>query len=125
SLVKKLGIKPNSTLMLIHTPKDFEKTLGNIPKGVSISKNSKAKSDLIIWFAKSKNEVEKRIRQISNSLTEKGSVWVAWQKKTSEVKTDLNQTIVRKIGLDSGIVDYKICSIDKTWSALLFTRRKP
>ena len=27
-------------------------------------------------------------------------------------------------GLAAGLVDYKICSIDETWSALKFTRRK-
>ncbi len=29
----------------------------------------------------------------------------------------------RETGLAAGLVDYKICSIDETWSALLFTRR--
>jgi hypothetical protein len=39
--------------------------------------------------------------------------------------TDLTQQQVREVGLDAGLVDYKICAIDRTWSGLLFTRRKP
>jgi hypothetical protein len=31
---------------------------------------------------------------------------------------------VRQVGLASGLVDYKICSVDATWSGLRFTRRK-
>ncbi len=31
---------------------------------------------------------------------------------------------VRSIGLAAGIVDFKICAIDATWSGLCFTRRK-
>jgi hypothetical protein len=52
-----------------------------------------------------------------------GSLWIAWPKKASSVNSDLTQTYVRKTGLAAGLVDYKICSIDATWSGLLFTRR--
>jgi len=31
---------------------------------------------------------------------------------------------VRETGLATGLVDYKVCAIDATWSGLLFTRRK-
>jgi hypothetical protein len=50
-------------------------------------------------------------------------VWIAWPKKASGVATDLSQQVVRGIGLSAGLVDYKICAIDKTWSGLLFTKR--
>jgi hypothetical protein len=32
--------------------------------------------------------------------------------------------LVRETGIDLGLVDYKICSVDKTWSAMLFAQRK-
>jgi hypothetical protein len=51
-------------------------------------------------------------------------MWIAWPKKASKMVTDLTQQVVRERGLASGLVDYKICSIDATWSGLLFTRRK-
>ena len=46
-------------------------------------------------------------------------------KKASKVNSDLTQNIVRQTGLDSGLVDFKICSVDETWSGLRFTQRKP
>ena len=39
--------------------------------------------------------------------------------------TDLTQQYVRETGLAAGLVDYKICAVDATWSGLLFTRRQP
>jgi hypothetical protein len=33
--------------------------------------------------------------------------------------------VVRRFGLASGFVDYKVCAIDPAWSGLLFARRKP
>ena len=54
-----------------------------------------------------------------------GALWIAWPKQASGVASDLTQQHVREIGLATGLVDYKICAIDATWSGLLFTRRKP
>ena len=50
-------------------------------------------------------------------------VWIAWPKKASAIDSDLTQQIVRKAGMDVGMVDYKVCSIDQDWSGLLFTWR--
>jgi hypothetical protein len=57
-------------------------------------------------------------------LPEKTAFWIAWPKQTSGVATDLKEDIVRELGLSAGWVDYKICSIDETWSGLCFARRK-
>ena len=51
-------------------------------------------------------------------------VWIAWPKKASGAGTDLTQQVIRQTGLDAGLVDYKICAIDPTWSGLAFVRRK-
>jgi hypothetical protein len=55
----------------------------------------------------------------------KGRLWIAWPKKESGIKSELTQQKVRNAGLATGWVDYKICSINTIWSALLFTKRKP
>ncbi len=58
-----------------------------------------------------------------NRLSDGASLWIAWPKKTSGVGTDLTQAVVRKMGMGAGLVDYKICAIDSTWSALCFSPR--
>jgi hypothetical protein len=50
-------------------------------------------------------------------------VWIAWPKRSSGVKSDLTQPIVRRTAEAAGLVDYKIIAIDATWSGLLFTLR--
>ncbi len=50
-------------------------------------------------------------------------LWIAWPKQASGVASDVTQQDVRRGGLDAGLVDYKICAIDRTWSALKFSRR--
>jgi len=122
-LVKKLGIKANSIVVLNNVPKDFEKSLDKLPEGVKLKRRNTGFRDITIWFAKSVMELENHVEKVSG-MVEKGGLWIAWPKKASGVSTDLSEKCVRRVGLASGLVDYKICSIDETWSGLLFSWRK-
>jgi len=123
-LPKKLGIKEGSVVALVGAPGDFEKTLGRLPKGAVTRRGVRGKCDLAVWFTKSRSDLDGRIARMG-ALPGAGGLWIAWPKKASGVASDLTQTIVRKVGLASGLVDYKVCSIDATWSGLRFARRKP
>ena len=48
----------------------------------------------------------------------------AWPKKSSGVTSDLTQPLVRAYGLARGLVDYKVASMDRTWTGLRFARRR-
>ncbi len=39
------------------------------------------------------------------------------------VETDVDENVVRKSGLDAGLVDVKVCAVDVTWSGLKFVYR--
>jgi hypothetical protein len=123
SLTEKLGVKAHSVLALIGAPEGFEKTLGELPVGAELRAGSDEARDLTIWFARSRQELLKELESVA-AQAEPGPLWIAWPKKASGVASDLSQQVVRETGLASRLVDYKICSIDATWSGLLFTRRK-
>jgi hypothetical protein len=123
-LVKKLGIKPGMTLALVNAPNDFEQTLGKLPRDVNLRKGARGRADIAIWFARSKEDLEGRMKKIAGLIDENGRLWIAWPKKASGLKSDLSQQVIRRQGLAIGLVDYKVCSIDATWSGLLFTWRK-
>ena len=44
----------------------------------------------------------------------------SWPKKSSEVKTDLDENKIRDYALSIGLVDVKVCAVDETWSGLKF-----
>jgi len=50
-------------------------------------------------------------------------LWVSWPKKSSGVATDLDEKVVREIGLKAGLVDVKVCAVTDIWSGLKFVRR--
>jgi len=122
-LPKKLGIKPGHTVVLAGAPGDFEKTLGALPEGVELRRQNRGARELTIWFVTARRDLEGRMARMVKAVGD-GAVWIAWPKKASGVRTDVTEPVVRSTGLAAGLVDYKICAIDATWSGLLFTRRK-
>jgi hypothetical protein len=124
-LPRKLGIKPDTVVMLLGAPEGFEATLEPLPQNVRFRRRAQGLANLVLLFAKSKKEMERRFPTAARCLAVGGGLWIAWPKKASGVATDLTQAAVRSFGLGSDFVDYKICAIDETWSGLLFARRKP
>ena len=122
-LPKKLGIKSKSLVSLVGAPKEFRRTLGSLPEGARLRNGPRGRADLTVWFAHSHRDLQRRIRALARQANY-GPLWIAWPKKASGVLTDLSEPVVRQAGLAAGLVDYKICAIDATWSGLLFSRRK-
>jgi len=122
SLPTKLGIRAGTMVLLAGAPADFEKMLQPTPAAIRLLRRA-SRARIVLLFVKSLRELERRFPVCAGVLEERGGIWIAWPKKTSGVITDLTQAAVRKFGLESGFVDYKICAIDETWSGLLFARR--
>lgn len=121
-LVKKLGIKPASRLVLVGAPPGFRRELAGLPGGVRVTSKAIDGADLAIWFVKSRRELDGRVPTISLDMGQ--GLWIAWPKKASGVVTDLTEDLIRRAGLAHGLVDYKVCAINDVWSGLKFARRK-
>ena len=122
-LVKKLGIKAGMTVGLVNEPDGFRQALDELPPGVSFQKDASARYPLQVWFVRSRGELLEGMGGMAAQV-ERGSLWIAWPKKGSSQASDVGEQVVRESGLAAGLVDYKICAIDDTWSGLLFARRK-
>ena len=123
-LPKKLGIKQGATVALVDAPPDFEQTLGKLPEGVELRRGVAGRPDVIMLFTTERAHLEAGVPEMKDAMPDGGRLWLAWPKKASGVVTDVSEPVVREIGLAAGLVDYKICAIDSTWSGLLFARRK-
>jgi hypothetical protein len=124
-LPKKLGIKEGTRLTLFNAPKDFGKTLGDLPSGVAVRHKPAGKSDVIVLFETQFSRFESSFAKAAALMPESGGMlWVAWPKKAARVATDLDENLIRDFGLAAGLVDTKVCAIDATWSGLRFSRRR-
>jgi hypothetical protein len=122
-LDRKLGIKPDHAVALLNTPDGFLEYLGPLPDGVQIVDDPKPKLDVVVLFVKEAADLKRTFGRVARRLNPAGGLWVAWPKKASGVATDLTDNVVRRIGLDAGLVDNKVCAIDEVWSGLRFVIR--
>jgi len=122
-LVEKLGIGEGFKIIIINPPENFHNVLGKLPKGVFVTGTLKGPLDFIHFFTKKRGELESKFPFLKRALSLNGVLWISWPKASSKVETDLNETVVRKIGLKNGLVDVKVSAIDATWSGLQFVYR--
>lgn len=122
-LAKKLGIKEGHKLALLRAPEGFEDVL-DLDDSVRVVRRLRAVADVIVFFVDEAAELERRFDGLAEKLEPSGGLWIAWPKKASGKKTDLDGNYVRGVGLASGLVDNKVCAIDETWSGLRFVVRK-
>jgi hypothetical protein len=122
-LPKKLGIAAGTRVALVGAPAGFEGTLRKLPEGATLQRGPAVSGDLVLWFVRSRAELESGVSDVV-PLSEGGRVWIVWPKRASGVLSDLTQQVVREAGLAAGMVDFKVASVDETWSGLRFTRRQ-
>jgi hypothetical protein len=124
-LFKKLGIKPGMRVCIVHEPAGYDQTLADLPDGVHLSDKlgDAGTEEMIQFFTVGEEVLEREFAALKEALTFNGTLWIAWPKKASGMATDLNENIVREIGLKNGLVDVKICAIDEVWSGLKFVYR--
>jgi len=120
-LPRKLGIKDEFHVALLGMPSDVKAELKSSLAACRI--DTRGPFDFAMIFVKSAADLKKKFPAISKRLAPDGMLWVSWPKKASGVATDLAENEVRRIGLEAGLVDVKVCAVNDVWSGLKFVIR--
>lgn len=123
-LVKKLGIKPNYSCLILHEPQHYLDLLFELPENTEFTDKANGTFDFIHAFYRKVDDLTTEWPQLKMCLKKDGSLWVSWPKGSSKMETDMNANDVRRIGLQCGLVDVKVCAVDNDWSGLKFMFRK-
>jgi hypothetical protein len=115
-LVKKLGIKDDSVVLLMNAPKNYAL------KGVTFAK--KGPADIVHLFVTSLKELETFLPQARKAMKIDGAIWVSWYKKAAKIPTDVTEDEIRNRALKTDLVDVKVCAVDERWSGLKLVVRK-
>jgi hypothetical protein len=111
-LPKKLGIKPDSRVLLLNAPEGFALD------GVDPVRRAQGVADVILSFHTERRDLQKRLPVLRERMRQDGRLWIAWPKRASKVPTDLTEDVVRELALENRLVDNKVAAIDETWSGL-------
>jgi hypothetical protein len=117
-LPRKLGIKEGHRVLVLGAPEGFDRTLGELPGGVSLRTSARGTADVIVSFHDRRAELARRMPKLRALMEPAAGLWIAWPKRSSGVPTDLTEDVVRELALANTLVDNKVCAIDDTWSGL-------
>jgi hypothetical protein len=118
SLTRKLGIKEGFIIKLIDAPDYYFRLFTDFPYNVTINEDYSIENNFIHYFVKDAETLNVLLPQLRIEMLKNGMIWVSWPKKSSSLKTDVTEDIIREIALRNGLIDVKVCSVDETWSAL-------
>jgi hypothetical protein len=122
-LIEKLGLKEGFRARVISAPDQYWALLGPLPPSVTLVDDDTPDLDFIHSFATRRDDLDAAFPALQSQLAQRGMLWISWPKAAAKMETDLSENIVREIGLQSGLVDVKVCAIDAQWSGLKFVRR--
>src|SRR5688572_26356201 len=103
-LIKKLGMKPGQRTVLIHAPEGYESLLGDLPDGLDLERFPDASRisqvcDFIHFFTTEHDQLDGEFPALKSLLAQQGMLWISWPKGKSSIQTNLNENVVRDIGL--------------------------
>jgi hypothetical protein len=129
SNTRKLGITPNSTLLVLGmATTEARGLIGEVPGGVEISSHGTAAAT-VIFFADSLADVRRDVAAAFAATSDAGRCWVAYRKGASRgamaggsgatpLHRDTLQAALSELDLD-GVT---LISLDDTWSAMRIKR---
>ena len=116
STAQKLRIKENFDLLTINAPADFKKNIGELPKGVRISNDSKIYNQ-VHWFVMNKAQMDKELNSVLKLVNDDVILWIYYPKGTSKVQTDLTRDKGWDNLLNHDELSWiSLISFDDTWS---------
>ena len=118
SVARKLQMKPNSAVLFVNAPKDYEAKMGPLPEGVFIVKKIGTRVDFVQLFVESRAELEEQLPRLKSLIGATGIFWVTYHKGTSLVKTDVNRDSIAAYGRTMGLQAVAQIAVDDNWSAL-------
>ncbi len=130
TLVQKLGIKHGMNVLLVHEPKEYQQLFYDLPETVTIDScnyedlPSQREYDLIQAFIQSQERLQELFPYLKQLVKVQGMIWISWPKGHCDIRSNVNENIVRGIGLSQDFVDIKVVSVNENWSALKFVFRR-
>ncbi len=117
-LYRKLGLKERFHVKLILVPDNYSRLIPEIFDKLNTRKSPSGEFDFIHFFPDSIAELEQLLPGLKSEIKKNGMIWISWYKTSSTKKSELTENVIRETALATGLVDVKVCAIDKDWSGL-------
>jgi hypothetical protein len=116
-LAAKLGIGEGSSVALLHAPEGFQ--LPGVRTGERVGE-----AGVVMIFFRGAAALGRELPDIAGMMRKGRRVWVLWPKRASGEGSDLTMVRIREMASAVGLVDYKVCAVDATWSGMALGKRR-
>jgi len=110
--------KFRDTATIVNAPEDFHHDIHELGFSTSLSPDQPNENTVVFLY--SKIELHHFLENQLPLIVEDSILWLAYQKGSAKIKTDLNRDIIRWTAEKYGVKTVTAISIDDTWSALRF-----
>ncbi len=118
TIVQKLQIKPNRTVLFVNAPREYEAQIAPLPEGVFVMKKPAGHVDIIQLFVGSRADLERWVPELKKHVGPAGMLWVTYHKGSSEATGGVNRDVIREYAHTVGMQAVAQIAIDGDWSAL-------
>jgi hypothetical protein len=123
-LLEKLKIREGAVIGLLHAPEGFETRLAPLPEGARLQTGTQD-ADVILAFVKSAAALGRELPMLARGMGKaKVTLWLLWPKKSGGVASNLTMPRIREMCREVGLIDYKVCAVDETWSGMAVGRKR-
>jgi hypothetical protein len=121
SVAQKLQLKPARTLALVNAPAGALENLSPLPEFAKVAEGPE-KADVVLLFTKDFSEFNRAFQPLTKSINKEAILWVAYPKKTSQIKSDLDRDKLHIYAQTLGWMGVALVALDGDWSAMRFKR---
>lgn len=120
TIAQKLGIGKSARVAVIDPPSGYAQAVGELPEGAEYDEDSTDGCAIALWFVHGVAEFQAALPRM-RKLAARSRLWILWRKNK---KDGLDGNLIRRGGIEVGLVDYKICSFSEKWSGMVFAVKK-
>lgn len=122
---KKLGVNPNNFIIAINQPDNYFGLLSDLPAGVRFFQvEDNMMVDAIHIFARDQQELIHELFLSKPLLKEDGKLWLFYPKKSSRLRTDLDNNFLIQFANDIHLLNIQLTDFDTTWTGMEFRVKK-
>lgn len=119
-LAKKMQMKPGTSWVFVNAPENFLPFAEPLPEGVTSNFQLHDQPDGLMLFVKNGAELVNELKTVCPTLKPETVFWIAYPKKSSGIKTDLQMMGPWDELGKYGLTGVSAISVNDIWTALRF-----
>ncbi len=120
---QKMGIAKDARVGVIDGPRDYERVIGEVAEGVEFVEGAQPGCTVLAWFVQDPDSYLEMLPRM-RAWVAKTRLWVLWKKGGTTRTGAVTPLLIREAAKELGMIDYKVCSVDKSWSGIALTIKK-